>query len=144
MVRLGDFLARFRPSGVPGAAAPSGVPADYAAEQADELEPVFAALAGVQAACADKRDRAERRAGEVRAHARDQAAAMVASARAEADAERARAAAHVRDRDEQAVAELMREAAAAAEEVRRRSAERMPEMVARVTGLVRSLADEPS
>ncbi|MFK4035967.1 hypothetical protein ACI2LC_09235 [Nonomuraea wenchangensis] len=110
----------------------------------DELEPVFSALAGVQAACADKRERAERRAGAVRAHARDQAADIVASARVEADAERARAAAHVRDRDEQAVAERMREAAAAAEEVRRRSAARMPEMVARVAGLVRSLADEPS
>ncbi|MCF6474612.1 hypothetical protein FAF44_40460 [Nonomuraea sp. MG754425] len=144
MARLGDFLARFRPSGVPGAAAPSGVPADYAAEQADELEPVFAALADVQAACADERERAERRAGEVRARARDEATAIVAAARADADVERARASASAHSRDEQAVAELTRQATAAADEVRRRSAARMPEMVARVTDLVRSLADERS
>ncbi|MGW5162438.1 hypothetical protein ACWEPN_43785, partial [Nonomuraea wenchangensis] len=56
----------------------------------------------------------------------------------------ARSSALAHDRSEQAVAELMREATAAAAEIRERSAARMPELVARVTGLVRALADEPS
>ncbi|MET7339360.1 hypothetical protein [Nonomuraea sp. NPDC005650] len=142
MVRLADFLARFRPSGVPGAAAPAGVPADYVADQAEELAPIFSALADIQAACANERDHARRRADRMRARAHDQAAAIVASAHAEADAERARSSALARQSHDQAVAELLREASAAAEGVRRRSAGRMPEMVARVTDMVRSLADD--
>ncbi|GAA0855514.1 hypothetical protein ACFQVD_43300 [Streptosporangium amethystogenes subsp. fukuiense] len=144
MVRLGDFLARFRPSGVPGAAAPAGVPADQVADQADELAPIFSALADIQAACANEREHAQRRADHMRAHAHDQAAAIVASAHAEADAERARLSALARQDRDQATEELLREAVAAAEGVRRRSAARMPEMVARVTDMVRSLADERS
>ncbi|QFY07994.1 hypothetical protein GBF35_16080 [Nonomuraea phyllanthi] len=142
MARLGDFLARFRPSGVPGAAALSGVPADDSAGQADELTPVLSALADVQAACANERRRAQQTADQVRERAHDQAAAIVASARAEAEEERARSAALARQRDDQAVAELLREAAAVAEGVRARSAARMPDMVARVTDMVRSLADD--
>ncbi|MBE1588918.1 hypothetical protein ACFPOI_55990 [Nonomuraea angiospora] len=142
MVRLADFLARFRPSGVPGAAAPAGVPADYVADQAEELAPVFSALADSQAACANERENARRRADHMRARAHDQAVAIVAAAHAEADAERARSSALVRHDHDQAVAELLREASAAAEGVRRRSAGRMPEMVARVTDMVRSLADD--
>ncbi|MFI9847020.1 hypothetical protein ACIHFD_59095 [Nonomuraea sp. NPDC051941] len=142
MVRLGDFLARFRPSGVPGAAAPAGVPADYVADQAEELAPVFSALTDCQAACVNEREHAQRRADCMRARAHDQAAAIVASAHAEADAERARSSALARQSHAQAVAEFLREASAAAEGVRTRSAGRMPEMVARVTDMVRSLADD--
>ncbi|GGO62421.1 hypothetical protein [Nonomuraea cavernae] len=142
MIRLGDFLARFRPSGVPGAAAPAGVPEDYVADQAEELEPIFSALADIQAACANEREHAQRRGDRMRARAHDRAAAIVASAHAEADAERARSAALARRHHDQAVAESA--PSAAAEGVRTRSAARMPEMVARVTDLVRSLADERS
>ncbi|HEU4349929.1 MAG TPA: hypothetical protein VFR35_19300, partial [Actinoplanes sp.] len=48
MPRARDFLERLRPAGVPGAAGPAGVPADRVSEIAAELEPVFAALAGVE------------------------------------------------------------------------------------------------
>ncbi|GAA3248073.1 hypothetical protein [Nonomuraea helvata] len=144
MARLSDFLARFRPSGVPGAAAPSGVPVDYVADQADELAPIFSALADVQAGCASERQRTHRMTDQIRKRAHDQAVAIVSAARAEAEAERARSSAMARQRNDQATATLLREAATAADGIRSRSAARMPEMVARVTELVRSLADDRS
>lgn len=144
MARLGDFLARFRPFGVPGAAAALGVPADYAVDQADELAPVFSALADVQTDCVNERRRAQRLADQTREEAHVRAAAIVSAARAEAEAERARSLAAARQRDDQASAALLREAALAADGVRRRSAARMPQLEARVTDMVRSLAEDPS
>ncbi|WP_433518746.1 hypothetical protein ACQP2T_26545 [Nonomuraea sp. CA-143628] len=122
MARLGDVLARFRPFGVPGAAAALGVPVDYAADQAEELAPVFSALADVQADCMNERWRAQRLADQAQEGARVRAAAIVSAARAEAEAERVRSSAAARQRDDQASAALLREAALAADGVRRRSA----------------------
>ncbi|MEU7990024.1 hypothetical protein AB0B56_34690 [Streptosporangium canum] len=143
MVRLSDFLERFRPAGVPGAAAPAGVPADYAADRAAELDPVFSALTEVRAACASERLRAEHRAEETRERARAQAAAIVSAARLDAGVERAQAVADIRQRSDKESSAVMRSADLAADGIRRRSAARMPEEVARVVAKIRSLAGDP-
>ncbi|WP_031171655.1 hypothetical protein [Streptosporangium roseum] len=142
MVRLSDFLERFRPAGVPGAAAPAGVPADYAADQAAELDPVFSALTEVQAACASERLRARHRAEEIRERARAQAAAIVSAARLDAGTERAQAMADIRQISDKESSAIVRNAGLAADGIRRRSAARMPEEVARVVARVRSLAGD--
>lgn len=96
MVRARDLLARFRPLGTPGPAAPPGVPVDRVAELAAELRPVFDALAGVEAECAARRAEARRTAEEGRARAAEQARALVESAQRDADVVRAEAAARGR------------------------------------------------
>ncbi|MEV7011406.1 hypothetical protein [Streptosporangium sp. NPDC051022] len=142
MARLSDFLERFRPTGVPGGAAPTGVPADYTADPAAELTPVFSAIADTQAECDRERERARHRAEEIRERGRAQAAAMVLAARLEAEAEKARASAAARRRGDRENAAIMREAVLAADRVRIRAAARMPEEVARVVTMVRSLAGD--
>ncbi|MFD1659217.1 hypothetical protein ACFSL4_13640, partial [Streptomyces caeni] len=77
---LRDLLARFRPTGTPGAAA-TGVPADRTAERAAELEPSLARLTEVQREAARIRAAAEREAGTIRRDAARQAAEIVAAAR---------------------------------------------------------------
>ncbi|WP_169987988.1 hypothetical protein [Microbispora sp. H10836] len=140
MARLRDFLQRFRPAGVPGAAAPAGVPADYAVDQAAELEAVFSALEETWARCAHERLRARSSAEETRTRARAQAAAVLSAARLEAEAARAEAASAARRTSEQESDALLRDATGSAGVIRRRAAARMPEMVARVVAEVRSLA----
>ncbi|MFF5211101.1 hypothetical protein [Streptosporangium sp. NPDC000396] len=142
MVRLSDFLERFRPTGVPGAAAPTGVPADYAADQTAELDLVFSALAEVQATCASERLRSKRRAEETRERARAQAAAIISAARLDAGAEKARVSARTRQKSDKESLTSVRNAGLAADGIRRRSAARMPEEVARVVTMVRSLAGD--
>lgn len=119
------------------------MPADYATDQAAELEPVFFALTEVQAACATARRRAEHRAAEIREHARAQAETIVSTARLDAEAERARAvSAALHEADEERSATL-RDADLAAEGIRRRAAARMPQYVERAVAMVRSLAGDP-
>lgn len=88
-----DFLLRFRPAGVAGAAAPAGVPADRMAEARAELAPVFDLLADTERDVAALREagvvEARRRVERARRQARD----IVAEARVRAPAVRAEAAA---------------------------------------------------
>ncbi|MCC5574805.1 hypothetical protein IMZ11_04035 [Microtetraspora sp. AC03309] len=141
---MSDFLQRFRPAGVPGAAAAAGVPADYAADQSTELDVVFSALADVRAACADMRATAEHRAGEIRERARVQAIAVASAARHTAEAERAQAAATARREADEEERAVLRAAERAADDVRARAEVRMPGEVARIVAQVRGLAGDPS
>ena len=110
MPRARDLLARFRPAGTPGAAAPAGVPADRVAEAERELEPVFAALAGVRA----------------------EADRIRASARLDAEGRRAEAAARVGRRRAREMEAVTATAERAAADIGRRARGRMAGYVERV------------
>jgi vacuolar-type H+-ATPase subunit H len=136
-----DLLDRFRPAGAPGAASATGVPADRRADLDAELEPVFAALAPVEAECDRAVHDAERDAARTAAWARSRAAALVAAAEEAVSAERAgaaaRAAAHGRDEADR-VAEAGRRDA---ERVRRRAHRLLPGVVAEGTARLRADID---
>lgn len=96
-----DYLQRFRPAGVAGAAAPAGVPADRVEEASAELAPVFDLLADTErqltalreqglAGARHRLDRANARAAGIVASARDRAEAVRAEAAANAAANGAR------------------------------------------------------
>lgn len=141
MARLREFAGRFRPAGVPGAAAPAGVPADLQAAREAEVEPVFAALAEVTSLCADLRTDAEAGARETIRQARERSAAILATARSRAIAERADALALARDRRTAANQTVLAEAGQAAEGIGARAAIRIPGLVERVIGRIRALGD---
>ncbi len=143
MARLSDFLERFRPTGVPGAAAPAGVPADYAATESAELEPVFAALAETRHECDAIRAEADRDAERIIEQARRKAAALVTEARLASDAERARAGARARAATAAECREIAAGGAAEADRVRRLAATRLDTLTAEAVALVRALRDPP-
>ncbi|MGK4585292.1 hypothetical protein [Kitasatospora sp. HPMI-4] len=130
-MRVRDFLARFRPTGTPGAAA-TGVPADRAAELAAELGPSLNQLTQAQNEAATIRADAADRAEQVRREAAEQAAELIAQARAGAPKVREEAGAAVRRSVEAEVARLLDAAERSAEQVRRRARERMPALVDRI------------
>ncbi len=149
MPGLRDVLQRFRPAGAPGAATAAGVPVDRRADVAAELEPVFAALAGVQQECAQVRADGAQRASRLRTEAADESRAILVRARGEIAAERARAAAQRVHDAEQELAGIDAAADRSAEEVRRRTALRLPGLVERVVDRVRGelaevAPDEPA
>lgn len=88
MPSMRDLLERLRPSGAPGTAAPSAVPADRQAERSAELDPVLARLDDVQAEAEGIRTAARSEASRRRDAAREQARAIVEEARRTAEAER--------------------------------------------------------
>jgi hypothetical protein len=94
--RVGDLLYRFRPSGAPGSATAAGVPADRARDLAEELEPVFAALAPTVAECRAIRDEGSRQAAAIRARDAAEVDRVLATVAARAAAERARVTAAAR------------------------------------------------
>lgn len=129
MPRVRDLLDRFRPAGAPGAASAVGVPADRRDALAAELEPVFAALQGVIARCAQMRRDAVAECARREEAAAHRARAMLAQARGEAEAERAAAAATLRRRAQIAADEAQRRAAIRAQEIRESGAAARPELV---------------
>jgi F0F1-type ATP synthase membrane subunit b/b' len=143
MARLSDFLERFRPTGVPGAAAPAGVPADYAETASDELDPVFAALAETRRECDAVDAEARRDAERIVERARREAAALVAEARLAADAERARAGARARAATAEECRRITATGDAEAEQVRRLAAERLDGLTDEAVALVLALRDAP-
>jgi hypothetical protein len=144
-IRPRDLLNRFRPAGTPGAAARPGVPADRVTEAAAELGPVLDLLAAVEAECDRLRKDGRRDAEETRAAAREQAAALVASARTRADSERAVSAARARTRSGAETAKLLEDAARQAAGLRELAEARMPAYVTRVVAMVRAAgAEEPA
>jgi hypothetical protein len=76
--RARDLLARFRPVGAPGAAAPAGVPADRGSERDRELQAVFDELADTEEQAAAIRAAADREAAEIAARARERLPGLVA------------------------------------------------------------------
>lgn len=131
MRRFLDFLARFRPTSTPGAAA-TGVPADRAAELTDELGPSLAALAAVQEEAARIRAEASRKGERVRHEAVLRAAEIVAEAQARVAQVGEEAATPARRAAQAEAAAIRRDGERAAESVRRRAQERMPALVDRV------------
>jgi hypothetical protein len=83
-MNMRELLRRFRPAGMPGAAAPAAVPDDPARRGAAELQPLFDALAAVRTEAADIRATAERAAAERERHAAAEAARITAEATAAA------------------------------------------------------------
>ncbi|WP_329190699.1 hypothetical protein [Actinacidiphila glaucinigra] len=127
-----DFLMRFRPTGLPGAAAAGGVPADRSAELRAELEPALAALDSTGALARTMLEAANHEAARRRETARRQAAEIVQAAHVRAEKETAR----VMDRERSATrAELVRIRAGAERELaelRSRVERRMPGFVDRL------------
>ncbi|MBO1414572.1 hypothetical protein [Streptomyces sp. FH025] len=142
MVRFRDFLARFRPSGTPGAPV-AGVPADRAAELAAELEPPLDGLARTQAEAAAVRAEAAAEAERIRQEAARNAARIVELAQARAPRVRAEAAASAGRVAVARAAELTVAAEQVAARVRARAHERMPALVERAAELALTPADEP-
>ena len=119
-----DFLERLRPSGTPGAATISAVPADRVGERSAELEPVLVRLEGVHAEVSRIRHVADVEA-ELRTDAAvEEARAIVAAAHRAAEAERRDAAGKARSRaaaeSRDLLADAIREASAVAETTRAR------------------------
>jgi hypothetical protein len=89
--RVRDLLYRFRPSGAPGTAARPGVPADRARDLADELEPVFSALAPTVAQCRAVVSAGRSRADTVRQSYVSEVERLLSTSAERTAAERARA-----------------------------------------------------
>jgi hypothetical protein len=137
MPRIGEFLNRFRPAGAPGPAT-AGVPAEPGSGDAEELAPVFAALADTERECTCISRSATARAETRRAEAATLAAAVVADARAELPAVRALAAAQARGAAAAEVAVTMTAAEGEAGRIRAAGLARRPQQVEQVVAAVRA------
>ncbi|MFH9348055.1 hypothetical protein [Kitasatospora sp. NPDC017646] len=142
MVTFWDFLARFRPTGAPGASA-TGVPADRAAELAAELGPSLAELTQAQEEAAAIRAAAAQEAENMRRMAAQRAEEIVAEARDQAPQVRAEAASAVRRPAEAEAGRLLAAADRAVTDVRRRITERMPALVDRAAAQALPQAEKP-
>ncbi|MDE3085300.1 MAG: hypothetical protein KGJ77_00915 [Acidobacteriota bacterium] len=136
MPAIGDVLRRFRALGVPGAPASAGIPADRRAALADELAPVFAALAEterrVEALVADAGQEASSMAARTEEHTREilgRALTDASTARAEAASRRARSV-------EAQCRALRADAEAEAARITAAGAERSPALVDRIVRAV--------
>jgi hypothetical protein len=143
MPRVRDLLYRLRPSGAPGAANPPGVPADRAREAADELAPVFGLLEPVETECQGIVAAAQHDAEARRAHDREVARDLMASAEARVPAEREAARARARRSADERAAAAAGRGEASAEQVRRRCEEQLPHHVDLVLARVWELVNEP-
>jgi hypothetical protein len=137
MPRARDFLARFRPVGTPGAAAPAGVPADRVVEATAELEPLFAMLANTEVRAESIRASADQRIAESHRLAAERAAEVIAQARLRADAERANASAKAGAVADQEAAQELAAAEAQAASIQKSANELMDAQVAEMVAAVR-------
>ncbi len=138
MPSVRDFLERLRPSGTPGAATVSAVPADRVGERSAELEPVLARLQAVQAQASAIRDRAEVVAQQRKDAAAEEARAIVAAAHREAEAERQSATATTRARAESESRDLLVDAAREASAVAQTASNRQSSFADRVLSRARA------
>jgi hypothetical protein len=137
-----EWLDRFRPAGAPGAATATGVPVDRREAALAELEPVFAAVAGDIKRAAERRAAMIAEAARGRAAGTDTARALIARARASADAERTAEETRLR-RLAMAQMQAHRERASIrAQEAREQAARRRPALVAEILAQVRAEIDE--
>jgi hypothetical protein len=137
--RVRDLLYRFRPAGGPGSATPAGIPADRARDLAEELEPVFAALAPTLSRCRSVVEEGHRAADRVRARDALEVERLAATSSARAATERALArAAVLADADSQG-AQVEAEAQARADRLRSRLGELLPTYLEQVVASVDSL-----
>ncbi|MEZ5184452.1 MAG: hypothetical protein R2720_01775 [Candidatus Nanopelagicales bacterium] len=133
-----DFLERLRPSGTPGAASLSGVPADDVAERSAELEAVLAQLAGVESDVARIKQEAAVEGKRRREAAAEQARAIIAKAGHDARAEQHAAAASARSRAREDTAARMAAAHQEATAIAERARARTPELLVRVIAEARA------
>jgi len=142
MPSVRDFLERLRPSGTPGAAALSGVPADRVAERSAELEPVLARLADAQAEASQIRRAADDEAQRRRVDAATRASALVAEARRMAEAERRDAAARAHARAATETHDRLEDAASESASIADVARAREPALVDRVVQQARAHVSE--
>lgn len=138
MPRARDLLQRFRPAGTPGAAARRGVPEDRIAALSAELEPVLGLLSGSVEQGRRIRDNARASAEHRRRTAIEQAQALVMAAGGQAEPIRAEAGTRIsRTAAREAAADLAN-AKDTASELRRRGAQRIPDLADQVAAEVRA------
>jgi hypothetical protein len=138
MAGTSDILRRFRPVAAPGAPGRRGVPVDRVEARDAELAPLFALLADVELEAAATRSAAAGRAAAITAAARDAAAAAGAEGRLRAAAERDRAAVALTRRAEKQGAAAVAASERAAEDLRRRSASRLPRLTELAAARIRA------
>ena len=139
MPRVRDLLYRFRPSGVPGAATPVGVPADRAFELNAEFEPILMLLETTQQECADVLAAGRRDAAATRRRDAARAEGIVASGRARVEAQRVAATAQIRDRGHAGHDAVDRAAERVLDDLRERVNRLLPSYVGRVADSVQVL-----
>jgi hypothetical protein len=144
MMDVRTFLDRFRPAGAPGAPTAAAVPSDRAARVADELAPVFEALAATMAECDEIRGTARSEATTRTQRAADEADALLDRARVDSQAERAESAARHRQEATAAADRLIAEAEQSARQLRSRAEARRPELAARIADRVQALIEATS
>jgi hypothetical protein len=137
-----DFLARFRPTGAPGAASRVGVAVDRAHELSGELEPVLAMLAATHVECERIVAKAGRDARQIMDEAREHAAAAAAEAGHRAEVARAAAAEEALAAAHDQASKAIRDAARQARQPRRDTEQQVGELASAAVGLVRALAQE--
>ena len=141
MAAVGDILRRFRFHGVPGAPAPAGVPVDRTAEIEAELTPVFSLLEAAQFRATALVEEATAETAHRRAAADEQARAILAEARSQADAARAESAAVRLAQAEGQRRALAEGARHEVERIARVCADRTPELVEELVRRVFSLGE---
>ncbi|WP_369359924.1 hypothetical protein [Streptomyces sp. cg2] len=136
MAGLRDLLMRFRPVSTPGPAA-TGVPADRAAELAAELTPTLALLDGAADEAEAVRASARREADRIRRDAARHAEAITARATALSERIRTHAARQRLELGRREAATIREEGRRAEAVLRSRAAARIPAMADRLTDEVR-------
>lgn len=144
MPQLRDFLARFRPAGPPGAAAPAGVPADRSRELEAEVGPVLALLDGTESERERIIAQAQRHVEQIIADARAEAAAIAADAERRARAAREQAARQVVAAALDETARAVDSARLQAVRTREQARHRMPGLVGRAVDSIRQLQPQGS
>ncbi|MGH3117420.1 MAG: hypothetical protein ACRDPQ_10680 [Nocardioidaceae bacterium] len=137
MLRIRRYLEWLRPSGVPGAAAPAGVPVDRIAAATAELEPIFALLADCEDEAAGIRHGAGTAAERLQKEAEEAAAGLVEDADARVDRLRMETVARVHAAGQAERADMRAAAEREVARVRRQTAEQLPDLVQRVVDRVR-------
>jgi hypothetical protein len=142
MPALNHILDRFRPAPSPGRAGPVGVPSDSKIKPADELGPIFAALAAVQAECQAILARSDAQADDVVRSSRERVATIEAEAVVRAETARTTVAAAARTAVENEHAEVLLAARVQAAEIAAQGAAAIPSQVLEAVERVRALAAE--
>jgi hypothetical protein len=139
--QLRDFLDRFRPAPVPGAASRLGVAADRARELSAELEPVLALLGPTHAECERIIAGARREAERIADQARQQVAATAAEGLRQSEAARAANADEIIAAARESASRAAADAAQRARSAPRASEMQINELVGAAVALVRALPD---
>ncbi|MDY7087895.1 MAG: hypothetical protein SYR96_22660 [Actinomycetota bacterium] len=129
MPTLRELLDRFRSAGPPGPPAPAAVPADRRSRLEDEVAPVFAALASTAEQAAGMVAAARAEAEHIRDQGRREADALIGRAEQERQAGYAEAFAETRGAAARRSAASAAKALRSADEIARVAAQRRPALV---------------